>query len=62
MENKHKFFALGFVLGFVIPFLENAIMVESPDLTSLKGDSFRRKCLAIRLSLSGRSIYLYFVF
>ena len=35
MENKHKFFALGFILGFVIPFLENAITVGSPDLTSL---------------------------
>jgi hypothetical protein len=25
MHNKHKFFILGFVMGFIVPFSENAI-------------------------------------
>ncbi len=37
MENKHKFFALGSVLGFVIPFFENLIRYETPDITNLFG-------------------------
>ena len=35
MENKHKFFALGSVLGFLIPLFENLIRYETPDITSL---------------------------
>ena len=35
MENKHKFFGLGLVLGFVIPFIENLIRYENLDTASL---------------------------
>jgi len=35
MENKHKFFALGLVLGFVIPLFENLVRYETPDINSL---------------------------
>ena len=35
MENKNKFFGLGLVLGFVIPFIENLVRYENLDATSL---------------------------
>jgi len=35
MENEHKFFALGSVLGFGIPFFENLLRYATPDVTSL---------------------------
>ena len=34
MENKHKFFALGFVLGFASPFFEHLIKYRDPSITS----------------------------
>ena len=37
LENKHKFFALGFILGFGIPFLENAITYADPSITGVFG-------------------------
>ena len=38
MENKDKYFFLGFALGFVIPFLESSIKsAADPNLISLFG-------------------------
>jgi len=35
MENKHKFFGTGFVLGFIIPFFENLARYATPDINNL---------------------------
>ncbi len=37
MQNKEKFFILGSVLGFSIPFFENLVRYEAPHITSLFG-------------------------
>ena len=34
MENKEKFFALGSFLGLIIPFFENLVRYETPNITS----------------------------
>jgi len=35
LENKDKYFFLGFALGFVIPFIESSIRSADPNLISL---------------------------
>ncbi len=37
MQNNEKFFILGSVLGLVIPFFENLVRYQNPNITSLLG-------------------------
>ncbi len=56
MENKDKYFFLGFALGFVIPFLESSIKsAADPNLISLFG-----KMLVLTGSI-WQYIFLYLV-
>ena len=56
MENKDKYFFLGFALGFVIPFLESSIkLAADPNLISIFG-----KMLVLTGSI-WQYIFLYLV-